>query len=90
LGNNNQRGRLTTRAIRGVVMDAYKLAGIVGERKTTHSLRHTAISNILRNGGTLQQAQAVARHSNIATTGIYVHEMERITNAGERLINYGR
>jgi len=89
LGNNNQRGRLTTRTIRGVVKDAYKLAGIVGDRKTTHSLRHTAISNILRNGGTLQQAQAVARHSNIATTGIYVHEMDRISNAGERLINYG-
>lgn len=89
--NNNHHGRLTTRAIRGMVKQAYKTAGVVDPhgRKTTHSLRHTAISNILRNGGTLQQAQAVARHSNIATTGIYVHEMNRISDAGERLINYG-
>lgn len=29
-----------------------------------------------------------ARHSNIATTGIYAHELNRIENAGEELIDY--
>jgi len=86
--HKNQFGRLSLRGIRDVVKDAMRAAGIMGDRKTTHSLRHTAISSVLRNGGTLQQAQAMARHSNIATTGIYVHDLDRVANAGEKLVNY--
>lgn len=86
--DKNHMGRLSLRGIRDIVKGAMRAAGIVGDRKTTHSLRHTAISSVLRNGGTLQQAQAMARHSNIATTGIYVHDLDRVANAGEKLVNY--
>jgi site-specific recombinase XerD len=88
--DKSKGGRLGLRGIRDVVKNAMQAAGIVGERKTTHSLRHTAISSVLKNGGTLQQAQAMARHSNISTTGIYVHDLDRVANAGERLVNYRR
>lgn len=89
--NKNARargGRLSTRFIRGVVKKAYRAAGIVEARKTTHSLRHTVATNILRNGGTIQQVKATLRHANIATSSIYAHELDRVSDAGERLISY--
>ncbi len=42
--------RLSMRAIRGIVKAAYKAAGVRGKRKTTHSLRHTAITKAIHNG----------------------------------------
>lgn len=80
--------RLSTRYVRGVVKNAYKAAGIVGARKTTHSLRHTVATNILANNGTIQQVQGTLRHANIATSGVYAHEMNRVNNAGEKLVSY--
>lgn len=90
LSNRSNGDRLELRSIREIVKRSYRKAGIVGERKTTHSLRHTCITNLLRNGGSLQQAQSMARHANVATTSIYAHELNRIENAGERMVNYRR
>ena len=38
----NPGDRLSTRAIRGMVKDRFRRAGIVNGGKTTHSLRHSA------------------------------------------------
>jgi len=39
-----------------------------------HSLRHTCLTNLLREcGGNLKLVQKVARHANIETTAIYTH-----------------
>ena len=81
------RTRMSRRTIRYIVKGAMRAAGVVGN-KTSHSFRHAAATNLLLNGGTLQQAQAMLRHANIATTGIYLHELNRVTNAGEKLISY--
>ena len=37
----------------------------------------------LLNGGTLQETQQLLRHKNIATTHIYLHNVERIKNNSE-------
>jgi len=60
----------------------------VGDNKTTHSLRHSAITNAIRNGASPMQVQAMARHSSFDTTLNYVHEVDRIDNPAEDLISY--
>jgi integrase/recombinase XerD len=82
------RRRLGTRAIRLTIKNAFKRAGVVGRRKTAHSLRHSAISIAIENGATLLQAQAFARHSRPETTLIYVHAASRLDQAAEDLVSY--
>jgi integrase len=36
--------RLATRSLRSIIKKRFKQADVVGDRKTTHSLRHTAIT----------------------------------------------
>jgi site-specific recombinase XerD len=84
--NRNQNGRLTTRSISRIVKGAMLEAGIDSDRITAHSLRHTAVTLSLLGGATIQEAQQLARHSNINTTLIYAHNISRIKNAAERNI----
>jgi integrase len=88
LSDRSQQRRLSTRAIRAIVKRAYTAAGVVGKRKTTHSLRHTAISTAIRNGAPVQNVRALARHANLETTMIYYHELDRLTNPAEAFIRY--
>ena len=81
--------RLSLRSIREIVRDTYKAAGVQGVGKTTHSLRHSAITAAIRNGAPIQRVQAMARHASLATTAIYVHEMDRLAEPAEALIDYG-
>lgn len=88
--SNRSRGeRLSSRALRMIVFDILKKAGVKTANKTTHSFRHSAVTSAIRNGATLQDAQAMARHSDPATTQIYIHNIKRIENAAEKLIKYG-
>ena len=78
--------RLGTSAIRHMVKGYYQQAGIVDKRKTTHSLRHSAISKVAKQN--VMKARQVARHASIDTTMIYVHENDRLTDPGEQFIDY--
>ncbi|RLC75123.1 MAG: hypothetical protein DRI81_12630 [Chloroflexi bacterium] len=89
LSNRTRGNRLTTRAIRAIVKDRYAQAGVVGNRKTTHSLRHSAITNAIRRGATPMQVQAMARHSSFDTTLGYFHQEARTANPAEDFIEYG-
>ena len=89
LSQRSRGKRLSLRAIRGIVKAAYKAAGVRGAGKSTHSLRHSAITKAISNGAPLQQVQAMARHANVATTLIYFHEQARLTEPAEALIDYG-
>lgn len=60
-----------------------KEAGIESERITAHSLRHTAVTLALLAGATVQEAQAMARHSSINTTMIYAHNIDRLETPAE-------
>jgi len=85
--NNSKGQRLTTRTISGIVKERLKLAGLNSNRLTAHSLRHTAVTLSLLGGSTLQEARQFARHSNIATTEIYAHNLERIANPCEGIVS---
>ncbi|OQY99308.1 MAG: hypothetical protein B6D41_01630 [Chloroflexi bacterium UTCFX4] len=88
LSNATRGDRLSLRALRGMVKHYYGMAGVHGERKTTHSLRHAAITNAIRHGAPVQKVRAMARHASIETTMIYYHELDRIENPAESFINY--
>ena len=79
---------LSSSGIRRMVKERFHEAGIRDISKSTHSLRHSAISAVIRGGGTLLQAQRFARHESPDTTQIYIHENDRLENPPELLIQY--
>ena len=88
--NRSEGERLSPRALRMIVRNILDRAGITSPNKTTHSFRHSAITAAIRGGATLQDAQAMARHANVATTQVYFHNLSRLENAAEKKISYGR
>jgi len=60
----------------------------ISSRLTAHRLRHTAITLALRGAASLQQAQAMARHTDPKTTMVYVHNMERVQDGAEKYIDF--
>lgn len=84
--NNNAGAPMTTRSISGIVKDAMINAGFNSDRLTAHSLRHTAGTLNLLNGGTLEETQQLLRHQNIGTTMIYLHHLDREKNKSEERI----
>lgn len=85
--NRDSGHRLTTRSLRRIVKSIMAKNDINSDRLTTHSLRHTAITLALIGGASLQSVQAMARHSNINTTMIYSHNLDRVKNSAESVVN---
>ncbi|OWV08249.1 MULTISPECIES: tyrosine-type recombinase/integrase [unclassified Fibrobacter] len=84
--NVNKDGRLSTRSISRIEKNALVRAGLDSPRLTAHSLRHTAATLNLLNGGSLEETQQLLRHNNINTTLIYAHSLERAKNNSEMRI----
>ncbi|MEB7802515.1 site-specific integrase [Staphylococcus xylosus] len=84
--NNNKGKALTSYSVSDIVKNAMKCAGYDSPRLTAHSLRHTAGTLNLLNGGTLEETQQLLRHSDINTTMIYLHHLERANNNSETRI----
>lgn len=84
--NSSKGNRLTTRSISRLVKQRMQSAGYNSERLTAHSLRHTAATLNLLNGGTEKETQQLLRHKNINTTMIYSHDLERARNNSENRI----
>lgn len=87
ISDRNNGKRMTTRSISRLIKNALLKADIDDRRLTAHSLRHTAITNALKGGASLQEVKTMARHANINTTLIYSHNLERMANPAERLID---
>ena len=85
--DRNYGERLTTRSISRIVKDKLQASGLDDRRLTAHSLRHTAVTFSLIGGASIQEAQTLARHSDINTTLIYAHNLERIAKAPELKID---
>lgn len=84
-------GRLARRTIRAIIEGRKAAANVdtsSGRRVTAHSLRHSAVTRVLTSGGTLRQAQALARHASISTTEVYLHELDRYADAPEDLVTW--
>ena len=80
VANRNKGERLTTRSVSRVAKSKLIEAGYNSERMTAHSLRHTAVTLSLLAGKELAEVQQFARHTNIATTMIYNHALEKAKN----------
>lgn len=79
--------RLTTRSISRIVKNRLKYINLDDARLTAHSLRHTAVTFSLLAGATPQEARIMARHSDINTTLVYAHNINRIEQAPEKKID---
>ena len=65
-------GRLTERAVLGMVKRATAKAGI-NEAVSPHWLRHAHGSHAIDRGASLPEVQATLGHGNVATTSAYLH-----------------
>lgn len=93
LSDRSHGHRLGLPYIREMVKARFRAAGVAGlDRKSAHSLRHTAITKAARKakaaGRSPLDVQRFARHSSLDTTMIYVHETGRLDNPLEDLIAY--
>lgn len=79
--NNNAGQRVTTRTISKIVKERLKSAGYDSNRLTAHSLRHTAVTLSLLAGKDITEVQQFARHTNITTTMIYNHSLDKTKNS---------
>lgn len=87
LSNNSNGKRLSTRSISGIVKERLQKAGFDSTRLTAHSLRHTAVTLSLLAGKNLDEVQQFARHSNISTTMIYNHALDKSKNSCSEAIS---
>ncbi len=86
VANRNKGGRMTTRSISRVVKECLIGVNLKSDRLTAHSLRHTAATLNLLNGGTVEETQQLLDHANINTTLIYSHALDRAKNNSEKRI----
>ena len=82
----NFNKRLDTQSISKLVKAKLREINIDDSRHTAYSLRHTATTQALLNGVPLTQVQQVLRHTNINTTLIYSHAIERMKNKSEQTV----
>lgn len=86
----NKGERLTTRTISQICKEGLRAVGLDGKEFTAHSLRHTTAVTILNHGGSLYDAQRVLRHTDPATTQIYVESIKndkRLKDAPELILD---
>lgn len=72
-GNRSGGQRIVETTISRMLKKAMQGAGFDSDRITAHTLRHTAGTNVMQITGNLYTAQSYMRHSNPATTEIYLH-----------------
>lgn len=85
LSNNSRGRRLSGKSIYNIVRRTAQRAGLpdVG----AHALRHTGCTLAIEAGASLQQVQAHARHKNLETTMVYVHQRDRLRDSAADYIH---
>jgi site-specific recombinase XerD len=83
----NQRARLTTRGIRGIVKRRLRNVNLNSPRLSAGSARHTAATLVLAAGGTLEDAKDLLAHQSTTTTQIYARQRARSLAIPERHID---
>lgn len=84
--DRNAGQRISTRTIRAIIKGLFADAGIISDRITTHSTRHTFVTLTLKSGVSLQEAQQRARHKDINTTLIYAHNLKLTESNAEQML----
>jgi len=84
--NNSSGKRLSAHSIYQVVKGLAEQAGIpfaIG----AHTLRHTGCTLAIESGASLQQVKEHARHKNVETTMVYIHQRDRLANSAADFIS---
>ena len=81
--NRNLNGRMTTRSISKIIKTQLRKSGYDSPRLSAHSLRHSSVTLSLMAGHTIEETQAFARHSNLNTTLVYNHSVQRLKSTIE-------
>ena len=76
-----------TRSIRGIIKEYLRRINIDDSHYSAHSLRHSFATNLIKNGGSLEEAQLILRHKELSTTMIYNHALDRENSDGELVIS---
>lgn len=85
--SNRGRGqRLAEPSISRIIKNVFRNAGFDSAKLTAHSLRHTSNTLLFKSGADLFTVQKHARHSDPATTQIYLHAFEREKDRSEQNI----
>lgn len=81
----NAGDRLTPNSIYRIVRDMADKANLpdIG----AHTLRHTGCTLAIESGASLQQVQSHARHKNIETTMVYIHQRDRLRDSAADFIH---
>ena len=88
LSNNSKGRRLSGTSIYNIVHRTAKRAGIDGT-VGAHTLRHTGCTLAIEAGASVQQVQTHARHKNLETTMMYVHQRDRLADSAADFIDLG-
>ena len=86
LGNNSFGERLSSNSVSTLCKKYLEHAGLKTPQIVAHSLRHSLATNSLLKGATLGEVQQQLRHSNLSTTQIYLHEVNKARNRCTDLI----
>lgn len=86
IAHRNGGERMTTRSISRIAKENMIDADLDSPTLTAHSFRHTTATLNLLNGGTAEETRQLLRHSDINTTLIYSHALERAKNNSEARI----
>lgn len=86
MANKNFGERMTTRSISRIVKKQLIAAGLVSDKLTAHSLRHTAATLALLNNAKPEEVQQMLDHQNLNTTLIYSHTLDRTKNNSEQKV----
>ena len=85
--NRNRGQRLETQSISRLAKKTFANIGIVSERVTCHSCRHTAATLMLEAGVSIRQVQKILRHRSAVTTEIYSHDLDAFNNKGVQILS---
>ncbi len=87
LSRNSSSGkRLSAHSIYQIVKKSAQRAGIPFEIGA-HTLRHTGCTLAIESGASLQQVKDHARHKNVETTMVYIHQRDRLADSAADYIN---
>lgn len=87
LSTNCKGQRMSTRSIRRIVKEKLRGINCDSPRISAHSLRHSAVTFSLLGGATLQETAAMVRHTDINSTLIYNHSINRAAGIPEKAVD---